>query len=619
MYKKIILLLITAFLTLFMSGIAKAFSDEEFDAEVKKADELYCEGDITRCFSFLKQLEIKARKSGNEKHLRILIYMMRLSFELGFDNEAARIQKEIDSKITEIKNTEFLKNLHMAASSVYANSHNFKEARRQIKKSLNYGEAAENLFVYAMIMAKFGEREEAYKTIDKIFKLNTSAAPASGVSNGKGKTADRKNTAAGTLHELSNEEIIMNNMTAAVIALSFEDFSRARGHIDEVMAALAGTSDTGYFIYIYKSLMNNIFSFFEFNPLNLHYYEKMYKMALERGGKQDAGAAAIKIARILSDLGIYDRAAVKLDEAAALLELNSFKLNDDKQIKSIDNDTINYIHQIAQIFINCAHYDAASKLLEDLIFIYEKQNMLKNSFEKIRSLAYCKFKMNNDSWRQLAGELIKTCGEIKETRELMLTQNFIGECLAEKREFDEAETIFKNLAELTRRVKQDDKLAQSDLSELYFTLGYNLAEISYKKNDINEALKIINSYLDVYETYKAKKKFLKEKKRKSGDSLTNFTVAVEFSVSDIADIAGKLYFLKARLLFEKKEYENSYKLLATAFDLLKNTDRTQNFYEILKFIISNEDKFKDKKLHVKFQEIRSKYDEIITTAKNAGN
>lgn len=593
MYKKLLSILTVLAFILISSQPAAALSESEFDEGVKKANELYLEGDSAKCFSYLKQLEIKARKSGPEKHSRVLIYMMRLSFELGFNSEAKRIKKEIDSKLPKIKNGEFLKNLHMAAAAIYANSYLFKEAGEEIKKSFRYGEAAENLFTYAMIMAKFGERAEAYKTIDKIFKLNSES--------GAGK----------------NEEIIMNNMTAAIIALSFEDFSRARGHIDTVMQALAKTSDTGYFIYIYKSLMNNIFSFFEYNPLNLHYYENMRKMALERGSRSDAGAISIKMARILSDLGIYKQAVMRLDEAAALLNLNSIKLSNDEQIKSLDRETLGHINQIAQIFINCSHYDAAAKLLEDLLFIYEKQGGLKDCFDKVRALALCKFRQNNDAWKRLAEELVKTCAETGETRELMLSKNFIGELLLETGEIIEAEKIFNALAAQTQEMQNEDELAQSNLSELYFTLGYNMASACVKKNDPAGAIKVIDSYLRIYETYKTQKKNIKDKKRSSGDSLTNFTVAVEFSVSDIAEIAGKLYFMKAKLLFDKKEYDNSYKLIAIAFDLLKNTDQTKNFYDILKFIITNEDKFKDKKLHAKFKEIQSKYEEIITAARKS--
>ena len=591
MYKKLLSVLTVLACILISAQPAAALSESEFDEGVKKANELYLEGDNAKCFSYLKQLEIKARKSGPEKHARILIYMMRLSFELGFNSEAKRIKKEIDNKLPKIKNDEFLKNLHMAAAAIYANSYLFKEAGEEIKKSFRYGEAAENLFTYAMIMAKFAERDEAYKTIDKIFKLNSES--------GAGK----------------NEEIIMNNMTAAIIALSFEDFSRARGHIDMVMQALAKTTDTGYFIYIYKSLMNNIFSFFEYNPLNLQYYENMRKMALERGSRTDAGAISIKMARILSDLGIYKQAVMRLDEAASLLNLNSIKLSNDEQIKSLDRETLGNINQIAQIFINCAHYDAAAKLLEDLLFIYEKQGGLKDSFDKIRALALCKFRQNNDTWKRLAEELIKTCAEIGETRELLLSKNFIGELLLETGEIIEAEKIFTALAAQTQKTQKEDELAQSNLSELYFTLGYNMANACVKKNDPAGAIKVIDSYLGIYETYKTQKKNIKNKKRTSGESLTNFTVAVEFSVSDIAEIAGKLYFMKAKLLFDKKEYDNSYKLIAIAFDLLKNTDQTKNFYDILKFIITNEDKFKDKKLHAKFKEIQNKYEEIITAAK----
>ncbi len=591
MYKKLLSVLTVLACILISAQPAAALSESEFDEGVKKANELYVEGDNAKCFGYLKQLEIKARKSGPEKHCRVLIYMMRLSFELGFNSEAKRIKKEIDSKLSRIKNDEFLKNLHMAAAAIYANSYLFKEAAEEIKKSFRYGEAAENLFTYAMIMAKFGERDEAYKTIDKIFKLNSES--------GAGK----------------NEEIIMNNMTAAIIALGFEDFSRARGHIDTVMQALAKTTDTGYFLYIYKSLMNNIFSFFEYNPLNLQYYENMRKMALERDSRRDAGEISIKMARILSDLGIYKQAVMRLDEAATLLSLNSIKLNNDEQIKTLDRETLSHINQIAQIFINCAHYDAAAKLLEDLLFIYEKQGGLKDSFDKIRALALCKFKQNNDAWKRLAEELIKTCVEIGETRELLLSKNFIGELMLETGEIIEAEKIFNALAAQTKEIQKEDRLVQSNLSELFFTLGCNMAKVCIQKNDPDGAIKIIDSYLGIYESYKTQKKNIKNKKRTSGDSLTNFTVVVEFSVSDIAEIAGKLYFMKAKLLFDKKEYDNSYKLIAIAFDLLKNTDQTKNFYDILKFIITNEDKFKDKKLHAKFKEIQNKYEEIITAAK----
>lgn len=588
-----------AVLTLFACALlgaqpAAALSDSEFDEGVKKANELYIEGDSAKCFSYLKQLEIKARKSGLEKHCRILVYMMRLNFELGFNLEAKRIKKEIDGKLSKIKNDEFLKNLHMAAAAIYANLHLLKEAGDEIKKSFRYGEAAENLFTYAMIMAKSGERDEAYKTIDRIFELNSKSGGS------------------------QNEEIIMNNMTAAIIALSFEDFSRARGHIDTVIQALAKTADTEYFVYIYKALVNNIFSFFEYNPLNLQYYETIHKMALERGLRHDAAEISIKMARILSDLGIYKQAVMRLDEATALLDLNSIKLNNDDDIKALDRETLERINQIANIFINCGHYDAAAKLFEDLLFIYEKQGRLKDSFDKIRALALCKFRQNNGSWKPLAEELIKTCVEIGETHELMLGQNFIGERLLEAGELTEAEKIFKALSAQMQEIQKGDSPGQSNLYGLFFTLGFNMAKTCIQKNDPAGAIIIIDSYLGIYESYKTQNKNFKNKKRKSGGSLTNFTVNVEFSASEIAEIAGKLYFMKAKLLLDKKDYENSYKLIAVAFDLLKNTDQTKNFYDILKFIVTNEDKFKDKKLHAKFKEIQSKYEQIITAAKKGG-
>ena len=571
---------------------AAAMSDEEFDDEVKKANQLYVNGDSAKCFAFLKQLEIKSRKAGARNHVRLLVYMMRMSYELGLETEAGRIGEQINSAISKIKDEQYLKNMHMAMAAVYANSSRLKQARDEIKKSLGYGEAVENLFTYAMITAKFGEREEAYKIIDKIFKLNSK--------NGK-----------------KSEETIMNNMTAAIIALSFEDFTRARENIDVVMKALAEVSDSGYFVYIYKSLLNNIFSFFEYNPLNLGYYEKMHKMAMERGNKEDAGAICVKTARVLSDLGLYKQAVLRLDEAAVLLKLNAIKLDDEAGIRDLSYETLGQIYQIAKVFMDCAHYDAAAKLLEDLVFIYEKKGNLKDSFEKIRDLARCKFNQNSPLWRNLADELVKTCAEINETRELMLTKNFMGERYLETGEIEQARKIFKELETELEKVKKDD-LAQSELSELYFRVGCNLASLELKKNKTDEALKTVDAYLGVYEFYKTQKKSIKNKKRKSGDSLTNFTVVVEFSVSDIAEAAGRLYLMKARLLFERKRYDESYDMALTAFDLLKNTDYAKNFYELLSFVISNEDRFKDKKSYGRFKEIRAKYEEIIKSAREAG-
>ncbi|EKD68308.1 MAG: hypothetical protein ACD_47C00712G0001 [uncultured bacterium] len=171
------------------------------------------------------------------------------------------------------------------------------------------------------------------------------------------------------------------------------------------------------------------------------------------------------------------------------------------------------------------------------------------------------------------------------------------------------------LADETEKIIKDDAAAGPDFAELYLTLGHNLALARIKSNDAEGAVKIIDSYLGFYEIYKARKKNLNDKKRKSGDSLTNFTVVVEFSVSDAAEVAGKLYFMKAKILFDKEEYENANKLIAIAFDLLKNTDHAKNFYEILNFIVANEDKFKDKKLFNKFRVIREQYDEIIKSAR----
>lgn len=590
MHKKILLIALIIIMELFAAAPASALSDAEFDEGVKKANELYAEGEDSKCFSHLKQLEIKARKSGVQNYVRLLVYMMRLSSELGFEAEAKRIKSEIDSKLRGIKDDQYLKNLHMAVSAIYANSNSFKEAGDEIKKSLRRGEAVENLFTYAMIMAKFGERGEAYKTLDRIFKLNNKGGE-------------------------KNEEIIMNNMTAAVIAMSFEDFTRARDHIDAVMQALAKTSDAGYFVYIYKSLLNNIFSYFEYNPLNLRYYEKMYAMARQKGGREDAGAIAIKIAKVLSDLGLYKQSARRLDEAAELLELGSVKLDDESRIKALSPETLEQINRIAKIFIDCANYDAASKLLEDLIFIYEKKGSLKDSFEKIRALALCKFRQNSPMWKNLTEELIKTCGEINETRELMLTRNFLGELLLETGEITGAEKILRPLADETEKIIKDDAATGPDFSELYLTLGYNLALARVKSNDIEGAVRIIDPYLGFYETYNARKKNLKDKKRKSGDTLTNFTVVVEFSVSDAAEVAGKLYFMKAKILFEKKEYESAYNHIAAAFDLLKNTDHAKDFYEVLNFIVAGEDKFKNKKLFNKVRLIREQYDDIIKAAR----
>ncbi|HBC76346.1 MAG: hypothetical protein A2008_10220 [Candidatus Wallbacteria bacterium GWC2_49_35] len=590
MHKKFLFAALILALTMFTAAPASALSDAEFDAGVKKANELYAEGEDSKCFSHLKQLEIRARKSNVQNYVRLLVYMMRLSSELGFEAEVKRIKSEIDSKLRGIKDEQYLKNLHMAVSAIYANSNSFKEAGEEIKKSLRRGEAVENLFTYAMIMAKFGERGEAYKTLDRIFKLNNKGGE-------------------------KNEEIIMNNMTAAVIAMSFEDFTRAREHIDAVMQALAKTSDAGYFVYIYKSLLNNIFSYFEYNPLNLRYYEKMYAMAKQKGGREDAGTIALKIAKVLSDLGLYKQSARRLDEAAELLGLGSIKLDDEARIKELSSDTLEQINRIANIFIDCANYDAASKLLEDLIFIYEKKGSLKDSFEKIRALALCKFRQNSPIWKNLTEELLKTCGELKDTRELILTRNFLGELLLETGEVTEAEKILRALADETEKIIKDDAAAGPDFAELYLTLGHNLALARIKSNDAEGAVKIIDSYLGFYEIYKARKKNLNDKKRKSGDSLTNFTVVVEFSVSDAAEVAGKLYFMKAKILFDKEEYENANKLIAIAFDLLKNTDHAKNFYEILNFIVANEDKFKDKKLFNKFRVIREQYDEIIKSAR----
>jgi len=70
---------------------AAAMSDEEFDDEVKKANQLYVDGDSAKCFAFLKQLEIKSRKAGARNHVRLLVYMMRMSYELGLETEAGRI------------------------------------------------------------------------------------------------------------------------------------------------------------------------------------------------------------------------------------------------------------------------------------------------------------------------------------------------------------------------------------------------------------------------------------------------------------------------------------------------------------------------------------------------
>ncbi|HOT76796.1 MAG TPA: hypothetical protein PK467_13490, partial [Candidatus Wallbacteria bacterium] len=92
----------------------------------------------------------------------------------------------------------------------------------------------------------------------------------------------------------------------------------------------------------------------------------------------------------------------------------------------------------------------------------------------------------------------------------------------------------------------------------------------------------------------------------------------EFSVSDIAEAAGRLYLMKARLLFDRKRYDESYDLTLTAFDLLKNTDYAKNFYELLSFVITNEDRFKDKKSYSRFKDIRAKYEEIIKSAREAG-
>lgn len=589
MLKKLICAAIATVIVLAGRASAAELTVAEFDEGVKKANELYSAGEDAKCLSHLKQLEIRARRSSPENHARLLVYMMRLSRELGLGAESDRIKGEIDSIARKIKDTQYLKNMHMALAAVYANSGALKDAGEQIKKSLKYGEAPENLFTYAMIMAKFGERGEAYKTLAKIFKLNSGAGE-------------------------KNEEIVMNNMTAAIIALSFEDFARAREHIDAVMKALAETSDAGYFVYIYKSLLNNIFSYFEYNPLNLRYYEKMYAMAKEKGGRADAGLLAVKIAKVLADLGLYRQALVRLDDAAALLALDSLKLDDAARVRDMGYETLETIDRIAKIFIDCGHYDAAAKLLEDLVFIYEKKGNLKDSFDKIRSLALCKFRQNNPAWKGLVDELAKTCADLADTRELLLTRNFLGELLLETGEVAAAEKLFREVAAETENAKNNDTLAKSELSELYFTSGLNLAAARLRANDPEGAEKLVDSYIVTYETYRAQKKDLKGRRRRSGDTLTNFTVVVEFSVSDIAMIAGKLYFMKARLLFDKKDYENSYKMIAAAFALLKNTDNAKNFYEILNFIVTNEDKFKDRKLFDKFREIREQYDAIIRAA-----
>jgi len=483
---------------------------------IDAGNDLYMAEQPENALKTFEEILPAAKKADAKEYLRILVYIMRVQYELDDVEEGEKTRAKIDGEISKIKDREYVKNLFMARASIYANAQNFDEAQADIKKSLKSSESMENLLTAAMIAARFQKKDEAYKLLGRAFS--------------------EKDMSGETL-----EGLIMKNITAAIICLSLEDMDNARTYIDFVIENLHKTVDNSYFLYVYKSLLNNIFSFFENSPSNIDYYEKIYKMAIEKENKKSAGEMCINIASILASAGAIDAASKKLDEALKLLDIEGKTIN-----AEVSYETIEHINKIATVFMKCGEYKKAAALFESMTMIYEKKGNLKDSFEKIRKLAYCKFRAKQSFWRPLMDELIRTTDETHETLELLLTKNALGEALLETNETGLAYKFFDQVFE-TIDSKKPDECPSSEYAELYFKSIYNLIRIAAAQENTVKTIKLIDKYNELCEKYQTQNKTKKKKSRKKSDSIKNFVVLVEFAVSEISSTSGKVNLKKREL------------------------------------------------------------------------
>lgn len=528
------------------AGDAQKASD--FSAALEKCDELYRQGDLDACFESLKSLSAGVKKDGGAEYLRALTYMMRVGYENGDFEKAENCRKEIDGVYYKIKDREFLKNLYVARAAIYSNAGKLEPAVYNVKTALKYSRDFETLITDAMILARFRQKEAAYSALSEAFRQLAGSGD-------------------------SVESSIVRHMTAAMICLSFEDFEPARTYLDLVVDDLGKCSDVGYFAFIYKTLLNNIFSFFEYHPFNIPYYERIYQLSLSRGNKRAAGEMRAKTARILASVGAREAALPMLAEASDLSGFAGVAVTSE-----VTFETLEQMYRLALVYIQCGDFKSASELLEKSIMIYEKKGNLKDSFERIRALAYCKFRQNSPAWRPLMEELVKTCDDVHETGELLLTKNLLGEIYFETGEVEAAYKLFDDVFESLDRRRTDD-FPPSGLAEIYFKSLYNLVRVARSSGNAEKARKMLDRFIDLYDRYHARSD---EKKRRAAartESLKNFTVRMEFSVSELAVIAGRLRFERAKMMKEAGESDAAYREALAALELIRSSDDYYNFYQ----------------------------------------
>lgn len=570
----------------FNTGISKEQKNEvdSFDSQIKECEMLYQTGDFDKCVKKIKNISNNVKKNSLTNYIRTLTYLMRLSYEAGEVENGEKYRKMIDDEIKNIKDKDYLKNLFMARSSIYANAGKFEEADNDIKKSIGYKEDIENLMTSATIFAKYDKKYDSYKMLQKIFKVNFEGVE-------------------------TVENIIMKNIMASIICLSFKDYDYARPYIDIIMEKLPQVSDFGFLGYILKSLLDNIFSVFEYNPLNIGYYEKIYSVAYDKKEFKTAGEMSLKIARILANIGCDSAAENNLFNAINLLNLGIVKAEE-----NVPYDVLEQLYSASLTFIKLKNYEMASKMLEKSVIIYSKKGNLKDSFEKIRKLAYCNFKKSNESWVGLMDELLKTCADLKDTRELYLTKNAIGEIYLETNETKTAYKYIDDVFEAIDRSKPD-VLPSSGYIDIYFKSIYNLILIAEKEGNYSKALKIAEKYCDMYE--KNKKTGNNNKKSKKTESFSKFTVQVGFSISEIDDFIGLLQLKRAELLSVNSPGEKDaiYETLKTAISYLENSDESAEFNKALDMFLTL-DKNKDRDDYKKIKAISIKHKEIIKKYSN---
>jgi len=520
----------------------------DYSAALEKCDELYRSGELDGCFDELRTLASRSKKNDTTGYVRALTYMMRVGYENGDVAGAEECRKEIDGVYYKVKSRDFLKNLYIARASIYANAGKFEQAEYNIKTSLKYSSDVETLLTYAMVLARFRKKDAAYVTLDQAFK----------------KLQENEDTL---------EASIVRQMTAAMICLSFEDFVPARTYMDAVVANLGKCSDVGYFAFIYKSLLNNIFSFFEYHPFNIPYYERIYSMSLERGNNRVAGEMKAKTARILAAVGAAGPALEMLADASRLAGFDRVDITSE-----VTFDTLELMQKFAMVYIQCRDFKSASALLEKSVLIFEKKGNLKESFERIRALSYCKFRQGSPAWRPLMDELIKTCEDVHETGELLLTKNLLGEIFFETGEVASAKKIFGEVFEAIDGMRVDD-FPPSGLAEIYFKSVYNMARVARAEKNNDRARKLLDKYIGLYDAFHSKSEDKKKRAAARTDSLKNFTVRMEFSVSELAVISGRLRFERAKMMKEAGDARAAYPEAIAALELIKSSDDYYNFYQ----------------------------------------